>query len=194
MDAHGPSGSSNSRCVFVSPERPLSGSIAAGGSSWRFRDECISFPRGVFERRLSRIWSGGIAASSVERIDEPVGCCEPATRSGNPHALGASPRQKGARERTSFLPVGPTDALSESRRSAFVAAAAFVPRVVRSGRGARRWVCARGETICLSGAFGRGGSEGFGPFGGRRGKRSRPLCAHSRGSRERLSWSCPKRR
>jgi hypothetical protein len=105
MDAQGPARSSNSRSVFVSPARALSGGIATGGSSWCFRDECISFPRGVLERRLSRVRSKSIEASSIERIDEPVGCGEPATRSGNPDALGASPGQKGARERTSFLQV-----------------------------------------------------------------------------------------
>jgi hypothetical protein len=34
----------------------------------------------------------------------------------------------------------------------------------------------------------------LGPFGGRRGKRSGPLCPHSREPRERFSWSCPERR
>jgi hypothetical protein len=62
------------------------------------------------------------------------------------------------------------DALSASRRSAFVAATTFVPRDVRGGRGARHRVCARGETKSLSGALERRSSEGPGPFGGRRGK------------------------
>jgi hypothetical protein len=150
MDAQGSSGSPNSGRVFVSSERPIPGSLATGRSGWRLGHECISFRRGVFERRLPRIRARSTAAGSDERIAEPVGCCEQATRSGNPDALGSSPGKKGALERGPFLSIGRSDVLCESCGSILVAAAAFVPWAVRSRRGVRHRVCARGKTVSLS--------------------------------------------